>query len=161
MGERRYSPGLRRPPPPLTRGVARSEPGILSARTLRGSEGGNAIRQGEGQGRARGAEDVDTIRQGVERTQGDKRGDGAACPCGSSTKIRMRHDSHPTKPPYGRHGGAYKGRWSTTTPTDGVEVGDRGGGEERSRGACGQSVTGGRSGGRTPGRVAERWPHEA
>ncbi|WP_290092754.1 hypothetical protein, partial [Paramuribaculum intestinale] len=34
----------------------------------------------------------------------------------SSTKIRMRHDSHPTKPPYGRHGGAYKGRWSTTTP---------------------------------------------
>ncbi|WP_289684729.1 hypothetical protein, partial [Paramuribaculum intestinale] len=64
-------------------------------------------------------------------------------------------------PPYGRHGGAYKGRWSTTTPTDGVEVGDRGGGEERSRGACGQSVTGGRSGGRTPGRVAERWPHEA
>ena len=35
------------------------------------------------------------------------------------------------------------------------------GGEERSRGACGQSVTGGRSGGRTPGRVAERWPSEA
>ncbi len=73
----------------------------------------------------------------------------------------MRHDSHPTKPPYGRHGGAYKGRWSTTTPTDGVEGGDRGGGEGRSRGACGQSVTGVRSGGRTPGRVAERWPSEA
>jgi len=88
-------------------------------------------------------------------------GDGAACPCGSSTKIRMQHDSHPTKPPYGRHGGAYKGRWSTTTPTDGVEGGDRGGGEGRSRGACGQSVTGVRSGGRTPGRVAERWPSEA
>ena len=33
------SPGLRRSPPPLTRGVARSEPGILSARTLRGSDG--------------------------------------------------------------------------------------------------------------------------
>ena len=35
------------------------------------------------------------------------------------------------------------------------------GGEGRSRGACGQSVTGVRSGGRTPGRVAERWPSEA
>ncbi len=123
--------------------ACRSEPGILSARPLRGSESVNAIRRGG------------------ERTQGAKRGDGAACPRGSSTKIRMRHDSHPTKPPYWRHGGAYKGRWSTTTPTDGVEGGDRGGGEGRSRGACGQSVTGVRSGGRTPGRVAERWPSEA
>ena len=39
VGESRYSPGLRRSPPPLTRGVTRSEPGILSARTLRGSDG--------------------------------------------------------------------------------------------------------------------------
>ncbi len=69
-------PGLRRSPPPLTRGVARFEPGILSARTLRGSEGVNAIRQGEGQGRARGAEGVDTIRRGGEERgrKGAKRG---------------------------------------------------------------------------------------
>ena len=46
-------------------------------------------------------------------------------------------------------------------PPDGGERGDRGGGEGRSRGACGQSVTGVRSGGRTPGRGAERWPSEA
>ena len=74
------------------------------------------------------------------------------CPCGSSTKIRTLPDPNPTKPPCGRHGGAYKGRGSTTTPPPdgGVEGGDREGGEGRSRGACGQTVTGVRSGGRTP-----------
>ena len=106
-------PGLRRSPPPLTRGVARSEPGILSARTLRGSEGvipsGRERREDTGGGVSAGWNE-------------------AACPCSSSTKIRMRHDSHPTKPPCGRHGGAYKGRWSTTTPSR--WSGERGNGGE-------------------------------
>lgn len=30
-------------------------------------------------------------------------------------------DAHPTKPPKGRHGGVYRGRWSTTTPNAGEE----------------------------------------
>ena len=85
-----------RSPASLTRGgvACRSEPGILSARPLRGSEGVNAFRWGERA--ARGSEGVD-------------------CSCGSSTKIRRRSIQHPTKPPDGRHGGVYKGRWSTTT----------------------------------------------
>ena len=132
---RGLTPGLRMSPPPLTRGVARSEPGILSARTLRGSEGVKAIRRsgerrngGENGLSWRGAADLarsaapmasrpsDRERR-EERVRGVSAGwDEATCPCGSSTKIRMRHDSHPTKPPCGRHGGAYKGRWSTTTP---------------------------------------------
>ena len=51
------------------------------------------------------------------------------CPCGSSTKIRVAHDPCPTKPPCGRHGGVYKGRWSTTTPVR--QSGGRGGGSGR------------------------------
>ena len=39
-----------------------------------------------------------------------------ACCCCSSTKIRRAGDANPTKPPCGRHGGVYRGRWSTTTP---------------------------------------------
>ena len=39
-----------------------------------------------------------------------------ACCC-SSTKIRRAGDANPTKPPCGRHGGVYGGRWSTTYPS--------------------------------------------
>ena len=41
----------------------------------------------------------------------------ACCSC-SSTKIHRAGDANPTKPPCGRHGGVYRGRWSTATSNE-------------------------------------------
>ncbi len=123
----------------------RSEPGILSARTLRGSDsaipvaeekpdGSEAMAAAHPAGHESGmvGDHATLVSPAMARAAapwwGEPRGtDGffvdeplprwVACCCCSSTKIRRAGDANPTKPPCGRHGGVYGGRWSTTYPS--------------------------------------------
>ena len=136
------------PTAPLTRGSGascRSEPGILSARTLRGSDSGSPVAEEKPDGSEAMAaahpavheagmvgDHATLVSPSMARAAapwwGEPRGtDGffvdeplprwVACCCCSSTRIHRAGDANPTKPPGGRHGGVYRGRWSRTNPS--------------------------------------------